>query len=118
MRRRRRRRQTAHDRGFFVRHQDQTGRLCDRVGRRDGHRKPAAGPRRPGRRRLKLTAATNSLAIARAIRLIKAHDAAVTVTLRPSGASDEILAIVEVKTELPSEWRAAGRSPSGVRTIE
>jgi hypothetical protein len=65
-----------------------------------------------------LAVAPISLAIARAIRLIKAHDAVVGVTLRPSGVPDEVLAVVDIKTELPSEWRAAGRSPSGVRTIE
>jgi hypothetical protein len=65
-----------------------------------------------------LTTAQKSLAIARAIRLIKAHDAVVGVTLQPTAGSDEVAAIVEIKTELPSNWRAAGKSPSGVRTIE
>lgn len=60
----------------------------------------------------------NSIATARALRLIRAHDAVVSVTVKPSGATDEVLAIVEIKTELPSEWRAIGKSPSGVQTIE
>jgi hypothetical protein len=65
-----------------------------------------------------LAALPKSLAIARAIRLIKAHDAVVGVTAHQAGDSDEVVAIVEIKTELPSEWRVAGKSPSGVRAIE
>jgi hypothetical protein len=65
-----------------------------------------------------LAALPKSLAIARAIRLIKAHDAVVGVTAHQAGDSDEVVAIVELKTELPSKWRVAGKSPSGVRAIE
>jgi Prokaryotic E2 family A len=67
---------------------------------------------------LTLTVASNSIAIGRALRLIAAHDAVVGVTLQPREAASDVLAVVEVKTELPSEWRAVGHSPSGVRTIE
>jgi hypothetical protein len=65
-----------------------------------------------------LAASPKSLAIARAIRLIKAHDAVVGVTAHQAGDSDEVVAIVEIKTEFPSDWRVAGKSPSGVRAIE
>lgn len=58
-----------------------------------------------------------SIAIARALRLIRAHDAVMNVSVEWS-TGDETVAIVEIKTELPSEWRAVGCSPSGVRTVE
>lgn len=58
-----------------------------------------------------------SIAIARALRLIRAHDAVTGVAVERS-TEDETVAIVEIKTELPSEWRALGRSPSGVLTVE
>jgi hypothetical protein len=65
-----------------------------------------------------LAAASNSIAIARALRLIRAHDVVVSVVVRKDQPAGQVVATVEIKTELPSEWRAAGRSPSGVRTVE
>ncbi|WP_262048159.1 thiamine biosynthesis protein ThiF [Bradyrhizobium sp. Bra78] len=59
----------------------------------------------------------NTIAIARALRLIRAHDAVASVVVE-SESTGGVLATVEVKTELPSEWRAAGKSPSGVRKVE
>jgi hypothetical protein len=66
---------------------------------------------------LNVPTAPNTIAIARALRLIRAHDAVVSVVVEKETAGG-VLATVEIKTELPSEWRAAGKSPSGVRKIE
>ena len=47
--------------------------------------------------------APNSLAIARAVRLIATHNAVVSVKLEPNAETGEVLATVKIKTELPSE---------------
>jgi hypothetical protein len=62
--------------------------------------------------------ASNSTAIGRALRLISAHNAVVGVKLEPNSGAGDVCAIVEIETELPSEWRSAGQSPSGVRRVE
>ncbi len=59
-----------------------------------------------------------SVPVARAVRLIRAHDAVAEVTVAPADAAGTIVATVMMKTEMASEWRAAGQSPSGVRSVE
>jgi hypothetical protein len=62
--------------------------------------------------------ASNSVAIGRALRLIATHNAVFRVKLEPNREPGDVLATVEIKTELPSEWRSAGESPSGVKCVE
>jgi len=65
-----------------------------------------------------LSAAAISVPIARAIRLIRVHNAVAGVDVDPGDASGTVVATVLMKTELPSQWRAKGRSPSGVQGLE
>ncbi|MGM4927667.1 ThiF family adenylyltransferase [Tardiphaga sp. 619_E2_N8_5] len=65
-----------------------------------------------------MSAVAISVPIARAIRLIRAHNAVAGVEVGPGDASGAVVATVLMKTELPSQWRADGKSPSGVRGLE
>jgi Prokaryotic E2 family A len=56
--------------------------------------------------------------VRRALRLIEAHPSVVRLTADRVQGSDATVAVAEIRTELPNEWRAAGVSPSGVRVIE
>ncbi|MDD1528929.1 thiamine biosynthesis protein ThiF [Bradyrhizobium sp. WBOS7] len=56
--------------------------------------------------------------VRRALRLIEAHPSVERVTAERIEGNDAIRAIVEIRTELPNAWRAAGVSPSGVRAVE
>ncbi|MDA9420997.1 thiamine biosynthesis protein ThiF [Bradyrhizobium sp. CCBAU 53380] len=56
--------------------------------------------------------------VRRALRLIDAHPSVQRVTAEREEGSGVIRAIVEIRTELPNAWRAAGVSPSGVRAVE
>jgi hypothetical protein len=56
--------------------------------------------------------------VRRALRLIEAHPSVARLTADRAQGSDATVAVVEIRTELPNEWRAAGVSPSGVRAIE
>jgi hypothetical protein len=58
------------------------------------------------------------IAVRRALRLIEAHPSVVGVTADRIEGSEATLAVVEIRTELANAWRAAGVSPSGVRTVE
>ena len=62
--------------------------------------------------------APNSVAIGRALRLIEAHNAVVSIKLEENAGASDVLATVEIETELPSDWRSAGQSPSGVKRVE
>lgn len=62
--------------------------------------------------------ASNSVAIGRALRLIAAHNAVVRIKRDPDNGAGDVCATVDIATELPSEWRSVGRSPSGVRRVE
>jgi hypothetical protein len=62
--------------------------------------------------------ASNSVAFGRALRLIAAHNAVVGVKPEPSSGAGDVRATVEIETQLPSEWRSADQSPSGVKRIE
>lgn len=56
--------------------------------------------------------------VRRALRLIEAHPSVERVTAERIEGSDAVRAMVEIRTELPNAWRAAGESPSGVRAVE
>jgi hypothetical protein len=58
------------------------------------------------------------IAVRRALRLIEAHPSVERVTADRIEDTDVTLAVVDIRTELPNMWRAAGVSPSGVRAIE
>lgn len=58
------------------------------------------------------------IAVRRALRLIEAHPSVVRVTAERVEDSAVTAAVVDIRTELPNAWRAAGVSPSGVRAIE
>ena len=58
------------------------------------------------------------VAVRRALRLIEAHPSVVRVTADRVEDSNAVVAVVYIRTELANAWRAAGVSPSGVRTIE
>lgn len=59
-----------------------------------------------------------AIPVRRALRLIEAHPSVERVTADRIEDSDVVLAVVDIRTELPNAWRAAGVSPSGVRAIE
>ncbi|MDB5620422.1 ThiF family adenylyltransferase [Tardiphaga sp.] len=67
-----------------------------------------------------VTTATHDIPVPvrRALRLIEAHPSVERVTADRVEDGDVTVAIVEIRTELPNAWRAAGRSPSGVRAVE
>jgi hypothetical protein len=62
--------------------------------------------------------APNSVAIARALRLIATHNAVVGVKIEQNKGAGDVVATIEIQTELPSDWRSAGESPSGVMHVE
>jgi hypothetical protein len=62
--------------------------------------------------------ARNSVAIGRALRLIATHNAVVGIKIEQNKGAGDVLATVEIQTELPSDWRSAGESPSGVMHVE
>lgn len=57
-------------------------------------------------------------AVMRALRLIEAHGSVLRVTATDPSSSGAVAVTVEMRTELPNAWRAAGCSPSGVRAVE
>lgn len=57
-------------------------------------------------------------AVLRAIRLIEAHGSVTGVTARRMNGLYTTEVTVNIKTELANTWRAAGKSPSGVRAVE
>jgi hypothetical protein len=59
-----------------------------------------------------------SSALRRALRLIEVHPSVVSVTADSIEGSSAVIAMVQIRTELPNEWHAAGRSPGGVKPIE
>ncbi|MGJ5080196.1 ThiF family adenylyltransferase [Bradyrhizobium sp. HKCCYLS3013] len=56
--------------------------------------------------------------VRRAMRLIEAHPSVERVTADHDAGTGVTLAVVDIRTELPNAWRAAGVGPSGVREIE
>jgi Prokaryotic E2 family A/ThiF family len=67
---------------------------------------------------LTLSASGIPRAVLRALRLIEAHPSVVSVEAHRLDGKDAVAATLDIKTELPNSWRAAGRSPSGVRAEE
>lgn len=58
------------------------------------------------------------LAVQRALRVSETHPAVRGVRLAAGPEDGSVWAELDVEQELPSTWRAAGESPSGVRAIE
>lgn len=58
------------------------------------------------------------LAVHRALRISSAHPAVRDVRLVDRPEDGSVWAELDVEQELPSAWRAAGVSPSGVRALE
>lgn len=59
-----------------------------------------------------------TLAVARAIRIARAHPAVQEARVSEDVASGIVQLELDIQQELPSAWRAAGESPSHVRAVE
>lgn len=62
-------------------------------------------------------AAPIPIPIARALRQVSVHPSVVGVEIVDL-AGDELVCAVDIRTEMPATWRAAGQSPIGVRVVE
>jgi hypothetical protein len=57
------------------------------------------------------------LAVARALRHARAHLSVERIEII-GGPEDEIACEIDIRTAMPAQWRVAGESPAGVRTVE